>query len=229
LISKLGRLIQLLRAVLGSNATHTDARAAPNPPPRGVLNPLKHKKEMEENAAPNSQSQAAPGSSPEGTEMLSPEWKGKATAISESASTASSFSIFACLDGVTQANSDLIDEAALEDQMQEVSDFLLQNTSFSDRRAYRECPEASRRSVYSLIEKQGAELAKATDVRSSQQRDYEDQIDVFNAADLVFRFFFPPQVEIPTVSRYWGAIQLLIEVSRGPLYKLMQESPNNRG
>jgi len=161
--------------------------------------------------------------------MLSPEWKGKATATSKSAGTPSSFSIFACLDGVTQANSDLIDEAALEDQMQEVSDFLLQNTSFSDRRAYRECPEASRMSVYSLIEKQGAELAKATDVRSSQQRDYEDQIDVFNAADLVFRFFFPPQVEVPTVTRYWGAIQLLIEVSRGPLYKLMQESPNNRG
>ena len=160
--------------MLVSSVTHTDVRAVPNPPPSGLLNPLKHKRETEENVAPNSQSQATPGPSSERPEKLSPEWKGKTPSTPGSASTASSFLIFTCLDGVTQANSDLIDEAALEDQMQEVSDFLLQNTSFSDRRAYRNCPEASRMSVHSLIEKQGAELANSTDVPSSQQRHYED-------------------------------------------------------
>ncbi|KAK3317448.1 hypothetical protein B0T19DRAFT_434993 [Cercophora scortea] len=123
-----------------------------------------------------------------------------------------SFSLFSCLEGVTTADAEDINNKALDDQLKEVEGFLLHRTVFSDSRAYCDCPDASRVSVYELLAKEGSELSDLSNrrVTQSKQWDYEHRIDIFNAADVVFRLFFPENSEAPTVKKFWGAVQLLV-------------------
>jgi hypothetical protein len=45
--------------------------------------------------------------------------------------------------------------------------------------------------------------------------DLELQIDVFNAAGVIFCFFLPLSCrEMPTAGKFWGAIEQLFSVSR---------------
>jgi hypothetical protein len=119
-------------------------------------------------------------------------------------------SIFSCLPDVADPRYDSLDEEALDDHFLEVEDYILSHTTFSDRRAYTACPESTREKIYAQLEQKGVELSGVTDVERDQQHEYETQLDIFNAADVVFKFFFPPDVVVPTIGKFWGALEAII-------------------
>ena len=151
-----------------------------------------------------------PGPSHAASEKLSPNWKSRNISGKPESTALPALSIFSCLAGVTHPDFDNIDEEALDDHLREVEDYLLSQTTFSDRRAYAACPEATRDEIYVHLEKRGIELSKLTNVQREQQLYYETQLDIFNAADVVFKFFFPPDVEVPTIRKFWGALEVII-------------------
>ncbi|RYO78437.1 hypothetical protein DL766_001500 [Monosporascus sp. MC13-8B] len=193
---------------------------APEPPPAGILISKNVDQGVEGDATSGSQSQSPPqledlpGPSNAASAKLSPGRKSRGTPGNPKSTAPSTLHIFSCLVGVTHPDFDTIDEEALDDHLREVEDYLLSRTSFSDRRAYDACPEATRDEICAHLEKEGIELSKRTDVQRGRQRDYEARLDIFNAADVVFKFFFPPNVEVPTVRKFWGALRVIITDGR---------------
>jgi hypothetical protein len=96
--------------------------------------------------------------------------------------------------------------------MQEMDNYLRQNTSFSDQRVYQDCRDSSRIDCFDYLEEQGA-MVDNFKKRPLMRHQYETRIDILTAADIVYRFFLPLDLEAPTVSKFWGAINLLIQVS----------------
>ncbi|KAF3762955.1 putative Mg2+ transporter [Cryphonectria parasitica EP155] len=184
----------------------------PGPPPAGVLMPrdIDESVEREVIAGAHVQPQPPPGRSHATSEKLVSGQHTKPMPGISKSTPSSRLSIFSCLIGVTHPDFDTIDEEALDDHLREVEDYLLSRTSFSDRRAYTACPDATRSEVYAFLESQGVELSKSDDSQRVWQRDYEAKLDIFNAADVVFKFFFPLGVEAPTISKFWGALQIII-------------------
>lgn len=122
-----------------------------------------------------------------------------------------SISIFASLEGVPQPAG--VDESVLNEHLLEIEDFLLNQTNFTDRKAYRCCKPSSRNNIHEILRKRGSILSQSPDPSSRDQADYEEAIDIFNTADIIFRFFFPASTEVATVNKFWGAVKLLVEVS----------------
>ncbi|KAJ0117452.1 hypothetical protein J7T55_003866 [Diaporthe amygdali] len=158
-------------------------------------------------------------SSVEQAEKLSPDWKPDHASRTNSIPSPESISIFAFLEGVSQPSG--VDESVLNEHLLEVEDFLLNQTNFTDRKAYRGCNPSSRNDVYGILEKRGSHLSQSLDSSSKDQQDYEEDVDIFNAADTIFRFFFPAHVEVATVGKFWGALKFLVEHPRegSPLAK----------
>ena len=125
------------------------------------------------------------------------------------------FAVFTCLDGASKSDSESIDNDILQELLEEVKEFLRHETSFSDRKAYKDCPKSSRSSIRELLDQRAEQLGESESKEQKNQEaqsDFEDQIDVFNAADIVFGFFFPPTFDGPTVQKFWGAIKLIVTV-----------------
>nr|XP_036585489.1 mg2+ transporter [Colletotrichum truncatum]KAF6795540.1 mg2+ transporter [Colletotrichum truncatum] len=101
---------------------------------------------------------------------------------------------------------------ALQKQLSDVEDFLTAETNGPDRRAYLDAEVSTRDTVYAYLEQQGLALQ---DVKNKpwKKQDYEERVDIFNAADSLFRFFLPPLFDGPTTDRFWGAIMNLVWVS----------------
>jgi hypothetical protein len=121
------------------------------------------------------------------------------------------FHVFHWLYGETE---DLFTAAAVESlnvQMQEIDAFLSKDTSVIQRRVYQNCPESDRNAVYQILVLQGAEVERFQK-RPQLKKDWEDRIDVFNAADVLFRFFLPSRFQGPTAGKFWGALSELLRV-----------------
>ncbi|KAF4455091.1 hypothetical protein F53441_2530 [Fusarium austroafricanum] len=107
----------------------------------------------------------------------------------------------------------------LEVQLDAAEKFLTGDTTYSDRKAYKTCKEATRKECYDYL----AELASRVedDESDSLRRAYEEKIDIFNAADIVFSFFLPLSFDGPMVGRFWGAIRTMIELTMmdGPVIR----------
>ena len=190
------------------------ARNPPKPPPAGILAPRNVKRTIESDnpgavSHPLSKSADMPGPSQKASGELIPEQEGRASSNREPAAPCT-LAIMTCLEGVTKPDFDTIDEEALNDHLREVENYILSQTSFSDRRAYIACPETTRDEIYSHLEHEGAGIPD----RSDEQRRYEMRLGIFNAADAMFRFFFPPDVEVPTTRKFWGALNVFITVSK---------------
>lgn len=122
-----------------------------------------------------------------------------------------SISIFAFLEGVSQPAG--VDKSVLNEHLLEVEEFLLSHTNFTDRKAYRSCQTSSRNDVHGTLESRGSFLSQSSNCSSQDQLDYEEDVDIFNTADIVFRFFFPADAQVATVGKFWGALKFLIGVS----------------
>ncbi|KAK4198538.1 hypothetical protein QBC40DRAFT_283526 [Triangularia verruculosa] len=127
----------------------------------------------------------------------------------EEAKPLSSFSVFTCLEGVANSAAGGINHDVLKDYFTQVDQYLLNKTARQDRGAYSELRKSSRNDVYKLLEEEGN--PSNDDIPSSERKMYEGRVSFFNKADLVFKFFFPPDVEVPTVDRFWGIIMSMIE------------------
>ncbi|KAK4184374.1 hypothetical protein QBC35DRAFT_417078 [Podospora australis] len=123
-----------------------------------------------------------------------------------------SFPIFSCLDGVANSTTGGINKTVLEEHLAEVDEYLLQNCLPTDRRAYSSCRQASRGEVYQLLEEEGRPLADPEQPPWPQlRRDrYKTRVDFFNTADMIFKFFFPVDVVVPTVGKFWGAVKTIV-------------------
>lgn len=119
-----------------------------------------------------------------------------------------SFALFTCLDDVSLAKGNTIDEAKLDERLHEIETILLHETSVSDQRAYKRCPSANRLSVYRMLEQEELEIVHSERrTRPHNPQDYEIRADIFNLADMIFKFFLPDTTETPMASKFWGAVK----------------------
>jgi len=93
-------------------------------------------------------------------------------------------------------------------QLQEMDDFLRKEVTRLDRHAYQACPEGARLDSLTYLEEQSLVVKR----NSHLKRDFEDRVDVFNAAEIVFSFFLPLEATGPTVGKFWGAIRRILQV-----------------
>lgn len=189
--------------------THHNDRPDPKPPPRR-LEQLPSSTQTSDTEGSTQKEQA--GLKPVGqSKKLSPGWKPDVSDRTHWIPRPDSASIFASLEGVAQPTG--VDESVLNEHLLEIEDFLLNQTNFTDRKAYRSCKPSSRNNVHEILSKRGSTLSQSVDPSARDQADYEEAIDVFNTADIIFRFFFPASTEVATVGKFWGAVKLLVEVS----------------
>lgn len=104
-------------------------------------------------------------------------------------------------------------EQLLEADLGEIDRFLTRRTSLTDRLSYRACPRVSRQEVYDMLTRHRTNITDATGKDHKLRETYEKEVEVVNAAELLFRFFLPSCFEGPTVEKYWGALDRLLKVS----------------
>ncbi|OIW34428.1 hypothetical protein CONLIGDRAFT_566188 [Coniochaeta ligniaria NRRL 30616] len=185
--------------------------AAPQPPARGVLKSLiKDEGEGEGESTEN-----ADTSETKSKNNLKPPNKGKQNAVAGNPLVSDpqddKFHVFSWLESFTATGEASSQEQveSLRMQLQEMEDFLRNETNRLDRQAYESCPEATRLAALAYLEEQSAAVKK----NSHLKRDFEDRVDVLNAAEIVFRFFLPLESGGPTVGKFWGAIHRIVQVS----------------
>ncbi|KAF5867786.1 putative mg2+ transporter protein [Botrytis fragariae] len=117
----------------------------------------------------------------------------------------------------------IVNETLLHDDLQEINDFLLQKTNINERFAYKASPRHTRKQFYDILFKVESKIQ--TD--QSLQATYELQVELANAAEVLFRFFLSPQDLGHTTEEFWGPLYEII-VAMLP-YGLIQSdgSPEN--
>lgn len=105
-----------------------------------------------------------------------------------------------------------MDAGALNDSLLEVEKFILNECGFVDRRLYRSSPEMSCADTHASLQRRAAGFVGLPDRRGEER--FRDQIDFYNAADAIYRFFFPVEADGPIVRKYWGLIYSLLQVRR---------------
>lgn len=110
--------------------------------------------------------------------------------------------------------------ATLEAQLEAAEKFITAETTYSNRKTYKSCKESTKMECYLYL----AGLADRVEAQGSDQvrRAYEEKIDIFNAADVIYNFFLPANFEGPMAGKFWGALRTMLEVSyvRGLLMAL---------
>ncbi len=179
----------------------------PKPPLRGILRPRSKAAAESAEAAEEPKGGLRP---PKGKETSKPGDKPETLTRDSN----EQFHAFTWLEHVRLFSADLfakVDDEELRNQLQEVDDYLQNGTSFSDKKTYQSGKEATRLSSLEYLEQQASQVDKGKN-KIQKKQEYEDRIDILNAADVVFRFFLPAVYEGPTVQKYWGAIRDLVEV-----------------
>jgi hypothetical protein len=171
----------------------------------------KSQADKEKSNSTNLQSSQKETGIPTDQQKSSPSENTQAPKESNQNAEVTSISILTWLDGVAQPNNS-IDEAALEDHMEKVEDFLIHRTSFSDSKAYKACSSLLQIDVQSTIENEGKVLLDS-DTPSEKLKAHEDLIDIFNTADSLFQFFLPMTSKTPTAMKFWGAVHRIVRVS----------------
>ncbi|KAM0564102.1 hypothetical protein ACHAPJ_000311 [Fusarium lateritium] len=99
----------------------------------------------------------------------------------------------------------------LEAQLDAAERFLTSETTYSDRKAYKFCKTATRKECYDYLAglADGVEDDGSDDVR----RAYEEKIDIFNAADVIYTSFLPMDFTCSMADKFWGAVRTIIELS----------------
>lgn len=93
-----------------------------------------------------------------------------------------------------------------------MEDHLLKKTIIGDRRAYNDCAKRKRGAVHAVLRTERQDLYQRR-LTLPEQKDFEKRVSLFNAADAIFKFFFPPDAWVPTVRKFWGAVLDLVNVS----------------
>lgn len=98
----------------------------------------------------------------------------------------------------------------LKVQLQEADNFLTHQTAFTDRKTFKACEGSSRSEVYTML----ANMATQVDENGADEmrRLYEERIDVYNAASILYDLFLPKDLKDPTSKKYWGAVKEMARV-----------------
>ncbi|PCD22539.1 hypothetical protein FGRA07_03909 [Fusarium graminearum] len=98
----------------------------------------------------------------------------------------------------------------LEVQLNAAESFLTGETTLSERKAYKTCKSATRIECYEYL----TGLAGRVEDNGSDtvRRAYQEKVDIFNAADIIYSFFIPLKFNGPMVDKFWGALRALIEL-----------------
>ncbi|KAJ0319397.1 hypothetical protein Brms1b_003825 [Colletotrichum noveboracense] len=173
--------------------------APPQLPPSGILRPIGQ-------SVSNTRSQPGAGFQPAplspGKRLSYPPGHGQAN---------ERFHVFSWADAHISSPVEGPNFIVLQKQLSEVEDFLTAETNGPDRRAYLDSEASGRDEVYAYLEQQGAAIQELKN-KPWKKQDYEDRVDIFNAADTLFRFFLPPLFDGPTTERFWGAVMNLVWV-----------------
>jgi hypothetical protein len=114
------------------------------------------------------------------------------------------------------ASSLTIKARQLKEDLEIMDHFLSHKTSLGERISYRECPQTSRSTAYALLEEEARYISPSATVDQgaieSTKRTLERRVDIVNAAESIFQFFFPPTYKGPTVQKYWGALHQFLLV-----------------
>ncbi|TGO17316.1 hypothetical protein BPAE_0437g00020 [Botrytis paeoniae] len=103
-------------------------------------------------------------------------------------------------------NRAIINETLLHNDLQEIDDFLLQKTNINERFAYKASPRHTRKQFYDIL----FEVESKIQTDQSLQATYELQVELANAAEVLFRFFLSPQDFGPTTEEFWGPLYEII-------------------
>ena len=113
-------------------------------------------------------------------------------------------------------SSPTINARQLKEDLKTMDRFLSRETSLRERIAYTECPPISRPTVYALLEQETRSTSSsATNDQGAvetKRKTLEHRIDIANAAESIFQFFFPSTYEGPTLQKYWGGLHQLLLV-----------------
>jgi hypothetical protein len=187
----------------------------PRPPQRGILKNSPSKEDKAEEAEKEETDK----------KLKPPDRKDSANPTPEASSSKTDpvqaddqFHVFTWLEDVqhfTGGPLPQIDNEALMKQITEVDKYLSEGTGFSDRKAYKDSRRTMRSVCFAYIENMANKVQKDAEHAPWRQDQFEDGIDIVNAADIVFSFFLPATYDAPVMWKFWGAIRELIEVRLG--------------
>ncbi|KAK9426001.1 hypothetical protein SUNI508_12708 [Seiridium unicorne] len=190
----------------------------PQPPTTGVLQPLRMKRE---------QTTKKPGIDPR--ELQEPT-RNSATILPDSVNDV--FHVFTWLDTArSQAStSSGVDIAKIVQQLTQAHEYLAGSTSGNERRSYEKCRVSTHAKVHAYLESKGQGLDVESDEEGTRRDSLAACIDMYNASEIVFRFFLPWRLDegLPTVGRFWGAIEALCESSLEPSGDRIQTRKENQ-
>jgi hypothetical protein len=108
-----------------------------------------------------------------------------------------------------------LNSEAVRKQLQVAEDFLLDTTTMGERTAYKECKWSARKIVHAYLENRVQEINLLSEEKQKKKQEHEIRVDLYNAADILFHFFLPWRFDkdAPTIGKFWGAVQSLVEVS----------------
>jgi hypothetical protein len=98
---------------------------------------------------------------------------------------------------------------------QGIENHLLNKTIVGDGHAYSSCAKATRNGVHAALEAERQKLSPG-EATLEQRKEFEQRVRLFNAANVVFKFFFHSDSRVPTVRKFWGAVQALVKVPKFP-------------
>ncbi|KAG5754472.1 hypothetical protein H9Q70_002923 [Fusarium xylarioides] len=99
----------------------------------------------------------------------------------------------------------------LEAQLDAAETFLTCDTTYTDRKAYKTCKEATRKECYDYLVELAGRIEEAES--DSLRRAYEEKLDIFNAVDIVYSFFLPTNFQGPMVGKLWGTVRSITELT----------------
>ncbi|KAM0262336.1 hypothetical protein ACHAQJ_001805 [Trichoderma viride] len=117
--------------------------------------------------------------------------------------------VFTLLPKSAQSSNDAILKD-LQEQLSAAEKFLTEQTSYSAQRGYKTCGLMAREGVNDYLTNLAARIDEKTN--DTVRRSYDERIDVFNMADMLFQLFFPLTFHGPTTGKYWGALNKLIKM-----------------
>ncbi|GKU19279.1 unnamed protein product [Fusarium langsethiae] len=98
----------------------------------------------------------------------------------------------------------------LEVQLNAAESFLTGETTLSERKAYKSCKLATRAECYEYLTE--LSIRVEDDGSDTIRRAYQEKVDIFNAADIIYSFFIPLKFNGPMIDNFWGAVRALIEL-----------------
>ncbi|KAL7928096.1 hypothetical protein V8C35DRAFT_318940 [Trichoderma chlorosporum] len=98
----------------------------------------------------------------------------------------------------------------LRGQLSAAEKFLTEKTSYTAQRGYKRCELMTRDGVKEQLEKLAAHVEEKR--IDTARRSYDERLDVFVMAEMLFQLFFPLAFHGPTTGKYWGALSKLMEM-----------------